>query len=84
MLSKDVVQVFLLGPEIFALARFAQSKQVAIKFQTRVCIGNSNRRVIDAKKEFIGFFLPPRVALTRRKINDPVAGRAPTRCRFPL
>ena len=33
MRSENLVQMFLLGPEIFAFARFAQSEQVAIKFK---------------------------------------------------
>ena len=37
MHSEDLIQMFLLGPEIFALARSAQPEKVAIKMQTRVC-----------------------------------------------
>ena len=50
MRAENLVQMFLLGPEIFALARFAQSEQVAIKLQTRVRVRNPNRSVIDSEK----------------------------------
>src|SRR6266513_417786 len=67
--AEDLVQVFLLGPEILALARFAKPEQVAIKMQSDFRIRNSNRSMIDTEEEVIGLFLPTRIAFARRKIN---------------
>src|SRR5262249_37566376 len=50
MRSKDLVQMFLLGSEVFALARFAQPKEVLIKLETCVRVRNSNGRMIDAEE----------------------------------
>src|SRR6266568_4006051 len=62
--------MFLLRPKIFAFARLAQPKQVTIKSQTRLCIRDSNRSMIDTEEEVIGLFLPTRIAFARRKIDD--------------
>src|SRR5207244_7951478 len=63
--AEDLVQVFLLGPEILALARFAKPEQVAIKMQTDFRIHDSNRSMIDTEEEVIGLFLPTRLAYAR-------------------
>ena len=70
MRSENLVQMLLFSSEIFAFARFTQSEQVAIKFQTSVGVRNPNRSVIDAEKQSVGLLLPARIAFARRKIND--------------
>src|SRR5204863_3887325 len=67
--AENLVQVFLLGPEILALARSAKPEQVAIKMQTDFRIRDSNRSMMDTEEEVIGLFLPTRIAFARRKIN---------------
>jgi hypothetical protein len=50
MRAKNLIQVLLFGPKIFALACFAHAKQIAIKLETPIRVRNANRCVIDAEK----------------------------------
>src|SRR5439155_15981913 len=69
MRSEHLIQMFLFSPEIFALARSAQSEQVAIKLQAGVGIRDPDRSVVDSEEQLVGFFLPAWIAFARRKIN---------------
>src|SRR4030095_599873 len=70
MRSEYLIQMLLFSPEVFAFTCFSQPKEVAIKIQTRICVRDPNRSVIDAEKELVGFLLPARIAFARRKIDD--------------
>src|SRR6266498_5104591 len=70
MRAENLIQMFLLGSEIFAFARLAQPKQITIKMQARFRIRDSNRGVIDTEEKLVRLFLPTRIAFARRKIDD--------------
>src|SRR6266540_597965 len=70
MRAENLIQMFLLGSEIFAFARLAQPKQITIKMQARFRIRDSHRGVIDTEEKFVRLFLPTRIAFARRKIDD--------------
>src|SRR4030095_6503625 len=68
--ASDIIQMLLFGAVVRALADEFKAKQVAIVFQTVVCIRHDNGAVVDAEIEFIVILLPARIALAGWEIND--------------
>src|SRR6185436_9849633 len=67
--AEDVVEMFLLGPVVFTRAGDAETKRVAIKFQTRLSISHDDRGVIDPEKKLV-LTLPLLIAFTGRELQD--------------
>src|SRR5689334_9227712 len=61
--------MFLLCAVVLARPGDVQTECVAIKLQTRFCITDHDRRVIDAKKQFV-FLLPFLIALAFRELQN--------------
>ena len=67
--TKDVVQMLLLRPMIFAFSDHLHSQGVAIKFKTPIGVGDHNRRMIDTQKQFVGFSMPFGIAFSGWKVE---------------
>ena len=69
MRAKDLIQMFLLGAVIVALAGFPKAKKIAIKMKAGVRLRDGDGRVVNTKKKLICFLLPARIAFARWEAN---------------
>src|SRR6266481_495906 len=68
--AKYIVQMLLLGTVVLAFSCDAHAQRIAIELQAHVCVGNNDRGVIDAEKQFIVSLVPPRIALVQGKLEN--------------